>query len=114
MKFDLKRPCPGCPFGTGPKSVRRLGEARAQEIVDALRGDASFSCHETVDYSREKPRETHDTQHCAGAMILLEREERPNQMMRWMERVGFYDHTKLDMGAAVVADFDEFVEVQSA
>lgn len=29
--------------------------------------------------------------HCAGAMIVLEHEERPNQIMRIAERLGFYD-----------------------
>jgi hypothetical protein len=51
-------------------------------------------------------------QHCAGAAIILERLERPNQWMRISERLGFYDRTKLDMGAPVFADFDEFIEFQ--
>lgn len=46
MKFDLRRPCPHCPF-------RRdclpewLGRKRAEEIAGSLLGGESFACHET-------------------------------------------------------------------
>jgi hypothetical protein len=33
MKFDLKKPCEGCPFlKNGPKAVRLRGPARAAEV----------------------------------------------------------------------------------
>lgn len=53
-----------------------------------------------------------NAQHCAGALILLEKMEQPNQMMRWMERIGAYDRTKLDMDAPVFGDTEEFIEAQ--
>jgi pSer/pThr/pTyr-binding forkhead associated (FHA) protein len=52
-------------------------------------------------------------QHCAGATILLERLNRPNQMMRWMERLGGYDRTKLDMDAPVYRTPTAFVRAQT-
>lgn len=112
MNFDLIRPCASCPFSTGPEAVRFLGWDRAEAIADSVRGGSTFTCHNTNDFSSGSVRETKDSQHCAGVLILLEREERPNQMMRWMERIGFYDHTKLDMEADVVDDFEHFMEVQ--
>ena len=39
--------------------------------------------------------------HCAGALIYLEKRERPHQMMRISERLGMYDYTQLDMTADV-------------
>ena len=115
MQFTLKRPCPGCPFSTGPKAVRFLGRARAQQIVDSLVDqDATFSCHETNLYDDEgEARETRDSQHCAGAMILLMRLEMPNQMMRIAGRIGSFDPDSLDMESPVFANFDEFVDAQA-
>ena len=42
-------------------------------------------------------------------MILLEKIERPNQLMRIMERLGFYDREKLDMTAPVFDTPKEFI-----
>lgn len=100
MKFDLVRPCPECPFSTLPGAVR-LGRARVIEILQAVTlQDASFPCHQTVDYDQDDDDEgdgrvTPASQHCAGALIYLERLDRPNQMMRIAERLGFYDRTRL-------------------
>ena len=34
-----------------------------------------------------------------GTLRWMELNEEPNQIMRWMERIGMYDRTKLDMDA---------------
>lgn len=52
---------------------------------------------------------TKDSQHCAGALIFLEKIEEPHQMMRICERLGMYDRTKLDMDAPV---FESWYEVE--
>ena len=44
---------------------------------------------------------------------MLEHNQEPNQMMRIMERLGFYDRTKLDMDAPVFKSYDEFVRFMS-
>lgn len=110
--FDMKRPCPGCPFRTdiAPYLARR----RAAEIARALLDDQSFHCHKTVDYRGEdgEGQVTGDSQHCAGATIVLEKMGQPNQMMRISERLRMYDRRRLDMKAPVVEDLEEFVERQ--
>lgn len=96
MRFDLKKPCKDCPFIKGSCTNTTLAEGRLEGIVDDIRNDMSFTCHKTLDNESSKQ------QHCAGAMVFLEKENRPNQMMRIAERVGMYDHTKLDMNVDIV------------
>ena len=110
MNFDMKRPCDNCPFRYD-KHFPLTGE-RAEELAEGITsGDQAFSCHKTVDYSDDDDgADTKDTPHCAGAMIMLEHMEQPNQMMRIGERVGFYERTKLDMSAPVYDDADTWVD----
>jgi len=70
-------------------------------------GDKTFTCHDDLD-KREM-----DRQHCAGAAIILEKLEMPNQMMRICGRMGFYDPTALVGQDEVFDNFEEFVEAQS-
>lgn len=93
MKHDMTKPCAECPFAL-PDGFH-LGAARRAEIAYSLTRDASFPCHMTLDYDNDDSedgdgRYTPETQHCAGAMALLEREDRPNQAMRIAERLGMY------------------------
>jgi len=100
MKMDLIRPCAQCPFRTDIPGF--LSATRMRQILHAiLREDATFSCHKTNEYDHDGVRETSSSQHCAGALILLERQNRPNQWMRIAERIGCYDRTRLDMDAPV-------------
>lgn len=110
MKYTMTKPCQKCPFRTDVKPYLR--PERALEILDSLiRQQQSFPCHKTVDYEgRNEGRVTQDSQHCAGAMILLEKMECPNQMMRISERLGFYDRTKLDMDSPVYGSDEEMIE----
>lgn len=55
---------------------------------------------------------TDDSRHCAGALILLEKIERPSQMMRIAERLGIYDRFKRDMDAPVYESFERMIEAQ--
>lgn len=102
MNFDLTKPCKECPFRNDRPGY--LHPERVEEITDALFSDQTFQCHKTID--KGKP------QHCAGALIFLEANEAPNQMMRIMERLGTYDRTKLDMSAPVFTDADSMIEHQ--
>jgi hypothetical protein len=56
--------------------------------------------------------ETPNSQHCAGALILMEHADSPSQMMRICERLGMYDRTKVNMDAPVFHSFDEMAEAQ--
>lgn len=67
-----------------------------------IREQRTFSCHKLNEPGDDgEMHETANSQHCAGALIFLERLNRPNQMMRIAERFGMYDRTKLDMDAPV-------------
>jgi hypothetical protein len=112
VKFDLITPCKDCPFRTDVAPY--LTAERVYEIGDACeRRQETFACHKTVEYDDEgEPVRTQKEQHCAGALIMLERLETPNQMMRIAERFGAYDRTKLRMDAPVFEDFEEMAEAQ--
>jgi hypothetical protein len=122
MSYKLTRPCVECPSRTDVPPY--LTAARVREIERGLvRGE--FSCHETVDYDRWEDDDEGEPQynpsgeeeHCAGALILLEKLGRPSQMMRISERLRnkdgspMYDARKLDMDAPV---FDSFEEMDAA
>lgn len=119
MKTDLKSPCSNCPFRSDIKPF--LTQGRAEEISEALTSqDGTFSCHKTLERNESETEDeedmphipSEDEQHCAGAMIILEKLEQPNQWMRWMERMGQYNHKELKMDAPVFDDFDEFIDAQ--
>ena len=97
MNFNLQKPCKDCPFIKGSSTNRSLADGRIREIVNSITSeDASFTCHKTLGYDGRKVPQ----QHCAGAMIFLERigtHGRPNQAMRIAERLRIYDRTKLDI-----------------
>jgi hypothetical protein len=109
MQFTMTAPCGKCPFRTDIEPFLR--PARVKEIIRTLLDQqGTFQCHNTVDYSKTDENGEVDSivaassdkaQHCAGAMILLEHMNRPNQMMRICERIGQYDRRKLDMDAPV-------------
>jgi hypothetical protein len=114
----MTRPCEKCPFR---KDVRAyLRKDRVMEIVSALENGGTFPCHETVDYDDETGEalmSASDWKFCAGAMIMLEKAQDPeqapaNQMLRIAERIGSYDYRKLDMESPVFDSFAAMVEAQ--
>ena len=108
----MTAPCKDCPFRTDkPEHEGWLGEARAIDIANSLFSGKTFSCHKTTvlddDGNNTYPSAE---QMCAGALILLENSETPNQMVRIAGRIGLYDHTKLKIDSPVFGDFDGFVD----
>lgn len=99
MKYTLRRPCKSCPFRTDVEPF--LHPERVEEILGAMfEEDKNFACHNTVSHDSDTGEgQIHaNSQHCAGAMILMERNDYANQGMRIAERLGFYDRSKLCMG----------------
>ena len=96
MKYTLTTPCPECPF------LRTSGFTYAS-LVDHASGE--FACHKACDLDEETgdfiEKANGKTPHCAGALIFLEKQGRPHQMMRICERLAMYDRSKLDMAANV-------------
>jgi hypothetical protein len=103
MNYKLTKPCDLCPFRNDEcrlvVSARRLAEFASGE----------FCCHKTgeMDYDNDEIHPTEKSQHCAGALIFLEKIGKPHQMMRISERLGMYDASKLDMTAPVFGSWQE-------
>lgn len=95
MRFDLTSPCKDCPFICNSSTNRSLDSERLKNIANDIRNDMSFTCHKSLD----KPKSLQ--QHCGGALIMLEKENNPNQIMRTAERLRVYDYTKLNMDADI-------------
>lgn len=110
MNFGLVRPCKDCPFRSDIRAY--LTPGRAREILTSITDQQkTFSCHKANQFGEDgEARETKLSQHCAGALIMLERLERPNQMMRIAERIGIYDRTKLDMESPVYRTPSEMIQ----
>jgi len=114
VNFNLTTPCPQCPFRTdiAPYLTRWRVKDIERGLVD---GQQMFPCHKTTVPSEDDDCEmltTQKSEHCAGAAILLEGLNMPNQMMRIAERLGMYDHTKLDMKAPVFNSFESMRKAQ--
>lgn len=95
MNYNLHTPRSECPFLKGSRfTQRRLAQFASGE----------FPCHkQSVLNENDEFKERADgkTNHCAGALIYLEKRNAPHQMMRICERLGVYDRTKLEMDAKV-------------
>lgn len=93
MNYAMTNPCDQCPF------LRDSGFTFGSLLAHA-RGP--FPCHKTCELKGDTFVERNDnTPHCAGALIFNELRRRPHQVMRIVERLGFYDRTKLNMKANV-------------
>lgn len=101
FKFDLKRPCPECPFRSDKEFYLRPGR-RAQIWEDLTRNDKTFTCHLTL--------EAKDRSHCAGALIAMEKAGKTswNFLLRLAMEAGIYNPSEMDMNAPVSAE-DEFL-----
>lgn len=95
MKYTQTVPCKECPFLKSTKhafTLKRLNEFAM----------GAFPCHKSaITNENDEYEATSKSVHCAGALIFLEKRNKPNQMMRISERLGMYDYRKLDMTADV-------------
>lgn len=114
MKYDMTRPCDSCPFRKDIKFY--LTRERKIEIIEGLKSGATFPCHKTTIHDDDDEHiPTSKESFCAGAMIMLEKAQDPeqaphNQALRIMERLGFYDHSKLELTSPVFDDFEQMIE----
>ena len=113
----MTHPCAKCPFLKGTKMLLREGRIVEIESCVNQHNGATFPCHETVDYNGDGDgeddcggRETDKTQHCAGALIYIEKQGVSSQMMRIAERLGMYDRHALASEDLVWDDLDEWLE----
>lgn len=124
LHFELRKPCPGCPFlkdGPGVNPVR-LRAGRVEEIWESTKHHGTtFQCHKTVDYSdpddegNEHPIDRGRPQHCIGAVIAgLNSGEGPVQTARVVAALGMdgLDLVRLhrEQGDRVFSSLDEMLE----
>jgi hypothetical protein len=91
MKYEMTSPCATCPFRRN--NVGFLTEKGAQRIADDLLNNRPFSCHHM-----DRTPDVVEPQHCAGALIVLEKMRRPHLAMILGASLGLYDRTKLEIG----------------
>ena len=115
MHFDLVTPCPNCPFRrTGGC---RLTRTRAREIGTMMLSSqgGTFTCHKTAHGLGH----TGIEQHCAGALIFAESQNRSTQAMQLAERLGIYrpkrlmDPKRVKVQRLVFSSIDEFIAAQN-
>lgn len=108
MKFNLKKPCSDCPFRKDVTGF--LGEARTKDITDVLKNDGTFACHKTTGLKTGKKVPAIKHSHCAGAMLLLEKEQGINSNLPLRLAIAF---GWLQVDALQGADliFDTFQEM---
>ena len=115
MDYNLKRPCKDCPFRTDVAPY--LTGKRAQEIATSLAQGSDFPCHKTTvpveDEDGSDRMATSDSKMCAGALIMMEKQGTPNQLMRIMGRLGVYNPDNLDMESPVCGSTVDFVRHHS-
>lgn len=126
MNYDLKRPCPNCPFRTDLAFYLR--EGHAQDIaVGLLEDGGTFTCHATVDYDAWEDAKDLDyerggegsvpypydgtEQHCAGALIMLKKGGKlwHQNLYRIMATLKLFDPDALDMSAPVYESLEAFL-----
>lgn len=119
MKFDLTTPCGDCPFrsdihfGLSPARVRGiLGDSRKGK---AWWPASSFPCHRTIEYTDgDGAIIPPSAQQCAGVMIILTRENRPNDAMQIAQRFGLWNPGTLNMEAPVYHSTDAAIRGQTS
>ena len=105
----LRKPCDNCPFRTDvdrflhPK--RYLSIARS--MVDM---GESFTCHKHNQFDDEtgKAITNAESMSCAGGMIWLQHQKKPNTLMQVMQRFGLFNPSKLRMDSPVYRTRREF------
>jgi len=100
VEYEMTRPCPTCPFRSDGKAATAITPAQ----VDQLELHLTMSEHACLNEA------TDGDQHCAGALILLEKLEQPHQMMLISERLGLYDPNDLDLEAPVFDSWEDMRE----
>lgn len=111
--IKLTKPCENCPFR--PSVEFPLGTERRREIARSLLNDwSTFPCHKTTHESGwDEEGQYHGSssdQHCVGALIVLEKEGRPNVLMRIARTSGDYHPDRLQDKNEVYDSLEEFIE----
>lgn len=93
MEYTLPKPCTTCPFLKGTTMLLRADRIKeiSRMMLDSQGGE--FPCHKTTEAGGASGKKE---LHCAGALAYAEKQGTATQMMRICERIGMYDHTKVE------------------
>lgn len=99
MEYTMTTPCNACPF------LLKFKKGYSERQIKGF-ASGEFPCHKTAELTESEENgaqfePTKDSLHCAGHLIYHEKRGTTTQMMRICERLGMYDHRKLNMKAAV-------------
>lgn len=110
MLFDLKKPCGGCPFLK--ENNLRLSKRKKQKFVnDILKKEYAFVCHRTTkEYCGKEGKRNH----CAGALIIMEKNQINTRVLRIAITLGGYNPDLLKLDSPVFDNFQDFVEAYNA
>ena len=111
MQFGLARPCKDCSFRSDITFY--LQPARVVTILEGIFQDGeTFTCHNAAygRWHRGTYRPHQRDQHCAGALMLIRREDMSHRMTQIAERLGLYDPGKLDLSAPVFPTVEVMLE----
>lgn len=100
MRFDLRQPCDKCPFRSDRAPY--LQKKRVEGILnDLLCLNKTFPCHQTTSAGLGRRVLARNYQHCAGALIMVERAGKPNWRIRLADALGLYKPALLKMKSQI-------------
>jgi hypothetical protein len=111
MQFQLTRPCKDCPFRSDIPFY--LHPARVVAILEGIfQDEETFTCHNAAygRWHRDTYRPDRNDQHCAGALLLIHREDVGHRMTQIAEQLGLYDPRTLDLHAPVFPTVEAMLE----
>lgn len=119
MNFNLSGTCANCPFRTDvAANYGWLGQEHATEIAESL-NEWGVTCHQTTDDYDEKSEHRPNSgkeQHCYGALVVLENEDKlfQNRMMQIAQRLGlFKSYGRLNLNLPILENRDQFIAMHS-
>ena len=105
----LRAPCDNCPFRNDeePFISRKRRHDIAESMVD--RGE-SFTCHKHNDFDEHGQAINDGTKNysCAGGMIWLAHQKKPNKLMQIFARMGWGNPADLKMDSPVYTTRKQF------
>ncbi len=113
MRFDLRSPCDDCPFRTNAPMHEGIIAELTSKIDSLLDDGLVHSCHKTdpradCEAHKRAPKGS-PVQHCAGALIMMEKMGRRQIAAVFAEIKGIYDPKRLNMEAPVFSSPKEML-----
>ena len=113
IRFDLRRPCGTCPFlrAVDPRlHLEEISSRRLERMAPDM-PTIPWACHSTTTKCEEGRESCNDrTQHCAGALIVLEKQGTPSGPRTFVAAIDEIPIADLDLEAPTFDSLDEMHE----